>query len=57
MSELAGAVLKKFPEPALQDCFRRLAVSRQPSLTFQFVAVSARRRDIPMQEPRCEEST
>jgi hypothetical protein len=33
MSELAGAVFKKFPEPVLQDRFRRLAVSRQPSLT------------------------
>jgi hypothetical protein len=34
MSELAGAVFKKFPEPVLQDRFRRLVVSRQPSLTY-----------------------
>jgi hypothetical protein len=33
MSELAGAVFKKFPETVLQDRFRRFAVSRQTSLT------------------------
>jgi hypothetical protein len=33
MIELAGAVFKKLPEPVLQDRCRRLAVSRQPSLT------------------------